>query len=102
MAVVDTWVNRHEAIHPRRNDDNSDPFDPPHFGGYSYISNEVGHSFNWSAIRRARHMGFSKADEILVAIGEELAFHDGRVRVIPNPVWSQEHWLAWKENQGCV
>jgi hypothetical protein len=42
------------------------------------------------------------ADSVLTAIEETSAFYDGRVQVIPNPGWTQERWLEWKAEQGCI
>jgi len=43
------------------------------------------------------------ADKLLTAMGEQhLLEQNPELHPRPNPEWSQDRWMRWKENQGCV
>ena len=43
------------------------------------------------------------ADSLLTAMGESHMLEtDPELHPRPNPRWTQERWMEWKENQGCV
>jgi hypothetical protein len=100
--VMRLWLSKHNGRFPTDAAQNENHF----VTGYQYI---IMHSYsvNERAIYRILS-GESKvtnlriADEILTAIDEISAFHDGRVPIMPNPGWSTERWLAWKAEQGCI
>lgn len=47
--------------------------------------------------------GLRLADAILTAMHEHhLLESDPDLRPRPNPHWSQERWMQWKADQGCV
>jgi hypothetical protein len=103
MPIIDEFIERHRAEHPLPDDVSTHTL--THYGADSAISFMMGLSergISTRAIRRQSLISFERADRILSAIGQEHAFQDGRVHVIPNPTWSQERWLAWKEEQGCI
>lgn len=43
------------------------------------------------------------ADRLLTAIDQNQAFHDGRIKIVPNPMWTTERYQAWlaEEGRGC-
>jgi hypothetical protein len=42
------------------------------------------------------------ADKILQALEMTYVLHNGEVPVIPNPRWTQEHWVRWMNKRGCA
>ena len=50
-----------------------------------------------------KHTTLDIADRLVTAMQIPQAMHDGRLTVVPNPTWSQEHWQAWHgERGGCA
>lgn len=47
-------------------------------------------------------VGESKAERLLMAIDREYMLVTGEIQVVPNPNWSLEKWMAWREEQGCI
>lgn len=100
-AVVNEWIAKHEAQANREGGWDSD-----YIGPYQYIE-------HWSGLAtriiygvtrcQTTHTTLGKADKILTAIGlGHLLETDPELYPFPNPHWSQEAWMAWKEQQGCV
>ncbi|HEY7418861.1 MAG TPA: hypothetical protein VH593_27015 [Ktedonobacteraceae bacterium] len=50
---------------------------------------------------RIRYVALAKAEKILMRVGDIGALSDGRIRVIPNPVWNVERWRAYMAMRGC-
>jgi len=112
-AVIRVWITDHEAHHPPGTQNI-----PTYKGGQSesiaqgysglqYISNHLPGDHQERTVWRilhleSKHTSFWLADSLCTIIEEMAAFHDGRITVIPNPNWSQEHWLEWKGQQGCI
>jgi hypothetical protein len=48
-----------------------------------------------------KFVSLAQADLLLTVIGST-ALQDGTLRVIPNPNWSPEKWLAYMEERGCL
>jgi hypothetical protein len=116
VPLVQRWIEIHRADHPISNFSESTGRDNSassimvgeYVSSYSaekVIAQEMGLSengFDVGHLGRQKYIGYNRADRILSAIGQTHALFDGRVHVIPNPNWSQERWLAWKEEQGCI
>ena len=45
-------------------------------------------------------IGEQQAELLLLAIDREYMLYD-EIQVVPNPNWSLEKWLAWREERGC-
>jgi hypothetical protein len=53
--------------------------------------------------RKTKFTELRIADEILTIIGMQDRFgSDSQLYPVANPVYSQESWIAWKSQQGCV
>lgn len=103
MPIIDAFTAKHRAEHPLPEDDHQTITNQ--YGADSAISFMMGlaeRGFSTRHFRNQKLVSYERAERLLIALGQEHAFHDGRVHVIPNPTWSQERWLAWKEEQGCI
>ena len=112
--VLEVWIKDHEAHHPpesRRITSYTYVGDAdkniPGYSGAQYIAqflhNENGERAIYRILKReTRVTTLQLVDSILTAIEEVAALTDGRLTVIPNPYWTQERWLKWKEEQGCI
>lgn len=92
-----------ERPNPRRNHPDL-PHDPV-VGFINWLSFESGVSERvLRTIRRAEylHLEFKVAEKILLALDLQHLLSNGDIPVVPNPKWSQETWLDWKEKQGCI
>ena len=49
-----------------------------------------------------RTVNFSQAELILKVIDKEDYLASGIIRVIPNPNWNLERWVAYMQERGCV
>ena len=99
-VVLKGWLDKHNGRFP--NLDHNGVF----VTGHQYIQNQQPH-INARSIYRilvceAKHTSLRIADEILIAIDAPEALQDGRIVVIPNPLWGHEKWLVWKSEQGCI
>lgn len=47
------------------------------------------------------YVSLSQAELILMVIDREYLLSNGTIRVVPNPNWSPEKWLAYMEERGC-
>lgn len=53
--------------------------------------------------RENEYTGFGLADQLLAAMGvAHLTSFDPEFATRPNPSWSQDRWVRWKERMGCV
>jgi hypothetical protein len=116
VPLVQRYIEIHRADHPifnssensARENRMSSVLPSEYVSSYSaerVIAQEMGLSENGFEVKnllRQKYIGYARADRILSAIGETHALYDGRVHVIPNPNWSQEKWISWKEDQGCI
>lgn len=103
MPILDRFIERHRAEHPLPEDNNTNTMNE--IGADRVIAFMMGladRGFSTRHFRKQKLVSYERAERLLIALGQEHAFHDGRVHVIPNPLWSQERWLAWKEEQGCI
>lgn len=104
-AVINEWKARHDKEHPAEIDVVGGAFSTSQYSAHTYIAERLGHNpknYNRLVHKGQVYMSFTKAEKLLLAIEEQTAFYDGRVKVIPNPYWPLERWLRWKEEQGCV
>jgi hypothetical protein len=75
---------------------------------YDYICFQMGKPPGFARVihrvltRETKHTELRIADGLLTAIEESGALTDGRITVMPNPRWSQERWIKWKGEQGCI
>lgn len=46
-------------------------------------------------------IGEQQAELLLLAIDREYMLIHGEIQIVPNPNWSLERWLAWREQRGC-
>jgi hypothetical protein len=116
VPLVQRWIEIHRADHPISNYSENAARDNSassimvgdyvsSYGAERVIAQEMGlaeNGFEVKNLLRQKYIGYARADRILSAIGETHALYDGRVHVIPNPNWSQEKWISWKEDQGCI
>lgn len=101
--VLRTWIDKHAARFPM----NLGYKDIEGISPYAYIIENsyypICEKRLWRILKcEHKHTLFDIADSILSAIDQTHALHDGRIVVIPNPLWSMSKWLAWKEEQGCI
>jgi hypothetical protein len=47
------------------------------------------------------YVSLTQAELILMVIDREYLLSNGTIRVVPNPNWSPEKWLAYMEERGC-
>jgi hypothetical protein len=52
--------------------------------------------------RKMKYVTLQSADKILVGIGRQDALANGEATVVPNPMWSQEHYIAYMQERGCI
>ena len=102
-SVLQLWLDKHNGRFPVSDINNrGDGF----ISGYDYIIDKrpvLYPRLLWRIITlEAKHTNLRIADEVLTAIEETGALQDGRIEVMPNPGWTQEKWLAWKAEQGCI
>jgi len=116
VPLIERYIEIHRAEHPisnysetvGRENSASSIMVSEYVSSYraeAVISHEMGlteNGFDLGHMRKQKYIGYNRADRILSAIGETHALYDGRVHVIPNPNWSQEKWISWKEDQGCI
>lgn len=48
-----------------------------------------------------KHTSLDNADKLLHGLGFTYALSNGSVRVVPNPMWSQEKWISFMQERGC-
>lgn len=49
-----------------------------------------------------KYVNLSQADLFLTVIDKVNLLTDGTLRIIPNPAWSPERWMAYMEERGCL
>lgn len=47
-------------------------------------------------------ISYTQAELVLMAIDREYLLSNGSIQVVPNPNWSLERYIEWKEQRGCV
>jgi hypothetical protein len=48
------------------------------------------------------YVSLTLAEKILMAIDKEYMLVNDEIPVIPNPRWSQEKWVKYMEERGCI
>jgi len=49
-----------------------------------------------------KHVSFTHAEKILMAIDREYMLSNGEIPVIPNPRWSMQRWTKYMASRGCT
>jgi hypothetical protein len=79
----------------------------------TYIAEETrrfdreGHGLNSRRVRgiianEFKHVSLRQADQVLRAIGKEYMLSNGEIAIFPNPQWSNERWVKYMQERGCV
>jgi len=74
-------------------------------GPYQYLEHKTGlvqRAFWRITSGEAEYTNLSIADKLLQAMNLTHLFHNGIINVIPNPRWSQEKYIAYMEERGCI
>jgi hypothetical protein len=48
------------------------------------------------------YINLTQADKILSAIGHPEYLHNGTIKIVANPTWTEEQWHEYMEERGCV
>lgn len=54
------------------------------------------------ANQKVKRVALVTADKLLQAMNLPHYLHNGRVNPIPNPAWSQERWVEYMSERGCI
>jgi hypothetical protein len=77
----------------------------PQAGPIQWLSHETGvlpRSLHRIIHNESQYTRLTMVDQILTGLGLTHLLYDGTLKVIPNPRWSQERWLEYMEERGCV
>jgi hypothetical protein len=101
-SVIEAWIDRYES--ERTPNYHWNPLDN-YFTALNWLCSETG--MGHRTIQRilkleTKYVALRNADLLLTAIGESYLLSTGEISVVPNPKWTQEHFVAYMESRGCI
>lgn len=111
--ILREWVDKYEEERPRRlmkpstrDDDGRHKFGSPVFiSAYAWLEAETGignRRLRGIANGEFKYVSLTHVDKIVQALGHPEYLRNGTVNIIPSPYWSQEQWIEYMEERGCV